>query len=53
MNQASTQKQVDYGCDDCPKLKNKRCTVWQVKVDDPHNSSCESGYYFLHQTIKA
>ncbi len=31
----------DYGCDDCKYLKGKRCTMWEVKVSDPHNSHCE------------
>ncbi len=33
----------DFGCDDCKYLKGHRCTLWQVKVSDPHNSHCESG----------
>ena len=35
-------KNKDYGCDDCRMLKGKYCKLWQVKVDDPHNSHCES-----------
>ncbi len=31
-----------YGCDDCAYLKVKRCKLWEVKVDDPENSHCES-----------
>lgn len=40
---------MDYGCDDCPKCQDNWCKVWEVKVDDPHGSSCESGYYFILQ----
>ena len=31
-----------YGCDDCPMLRGKRCRLWQIKINDPHNSHCES-----------
>ena len=31
----------DYGCDDCKYLKGKRCSLWEIKIDDPHNSHCE------------
>jgi len=34
-----------YGCDDCKYLKGKRCTLWEVKVEDAHNSSCECAQY--------
>lgn len=46
----NNQKQLkDYGCDDCPKLRNNYCTVWEVEVTDPHNSSCESCLYWIRQ----
>ena len=32
---------TSVGCDDCKFLKGKRCTMWEVKVSDPHNSHCE------------
>lgn len=35
-------KTKTYGCDDCQYLKRKRCQLWEVKVDNPHNSHCES-----------
>ncbi len=31
-----------YGCDDCSYLKGKRCTLWELKVDNPGGSYCES-----------
>ena len=34
----------DYGCDDCKFLKGKRCKLWQVRVNYPHESHCESIY---------
>lgn len=34
-----------YGCDDCKYLKGKRCILWQVKVEDAHNSHCECVQY--------
>jgi hypothetical protein len=40
---------MDYGCDNCPKNKNNHCQVWQVKIIDAHNSSCESGAYWINQ----
>jgi len=30
------------GCDGCGYLKVNRCRLWEVKVDDPYNSHCES-----------
>ena len=35
-------KNKTYGCDDCSYLKGKRCQLWQIKIDDPHNSHCVS-----------
>ncbi len=31
-----------YGCDDCSYLKGKRCTLWEVKVENPSDNHCES-----------
>ena len=31
-----------YGCDDCSYLKGKRCRLWEVKVNEPEDSCCES-----------
>jgi hypothetical protein len=39
-----------YGCNDCPKLKKDRCLVWEVKVKDPYNSSCESIMYWINRS---
>lgn len=33
-----------FGCDNCVYLKGQRCQLWEVKVIDAHNSSCESGH---------
>ena len=32
-----------YGCNDCRFLSSdgRRCTMWEVKVPDPHEYSCE------------
>lgn len=35
-------KKISYGCDDCSYLNGKRCKLWEIKVNDPHNSHCES-----------
>jgi hypothetical protein len=48
----ATKNSTDYGCDNCPMLKNNRCKCWEVKIDDPHNSSCESGAYWINQKGK-
>ena len=45
MEQTITREQATYGCDDCKYLKIHSCKLWQVKVDDPHNSHCESFAY--------
>jgi len=45
MNRTTRKAHVpgkSYGCDDCSYLKGNRCKLWEVKVDDPHNSHCES-----------
>ena len=42
------KKDTSYGCDDCRMLKGKRCKLWQVKIEDAHNSHCES-----YQLVKA
>jgi len=31
-----------YGCDDCSYLKEKRCTLWEMKIAKPKDSHCES-----------
>jgi hypothetical protein len=31
-----------YGCDDCRYLKQGRCTLWDVDVNDPENSHCDN-----------
>jgi len=36
------KKGQTYGCDDCQYLKGKHCKLWEVKIDEPHNSHCES-----------
>jgi hypothetical protein len=33
----------DFGCDNCKYLNGKQCKLWQVRVSDAHNQSCESG----------
>ena len=45
----AAEDQGGYGCDDCRMLRRKqnprdkwRCKLWEVDVDDPHNSHCES-----------
>jgi hypothetical protein len=35
---------MSFGCDNCTYLKQTHCKLWQVKVTDAHNSSCESGH---------
>jgi len=35
----------DFGCDNCKYLNGKCCKLWQVKVEDAHNSHCESGQH--------
>ena len=31
-----------FGCDDCIYLKGHRCKLWEAKIDDPHDSHCDS-----------
>ena len=31
-----------YGCDGCTYLKGKRCSLWELTIDDPHDCHCES-----------
>lgn len=33
---------ASHGCDDCCYLRAHRCKLWQVKVSEPYESSCES-----------
>ena len=42
--------ETTYGCDDCPKLKKSHCSVWEIKINDPHNSSCDSIRYWINQS---
>jgi len=30
-------------CEDCRYYANHRCKMWEVKVQDPANSHCDSG----------
>ena len=36
-----------YGCDDCKYHRNHHCKLWQIKVNDPHDSHCVSLQYSL------
>lgn len=31
-----------YGCEDCKYYSKNRCKLWEVKVSEPDNQSCES-----------
>lgn len=43
MDKTETKGQPkDYGCDDCVYCRSHRCGLWEVKVEDPHNSHCVS-----------
>lgn len=33
---------ISAGCDNCKYLTGKRCKLWQVKVQNPNDSHCES-----------
>ncbi len=33
---------ISIGCDNCKFLTGKRCKLWQVKVEVPDDSHCES-----------
>jgi len=36
-----------FGCNNCTYLKGKqgkRCALWEVKVSEPENQSCDSGH---------
>lgn len=39
----NTIKDTSFGCDNCTMLTKHRCKLWEVKVNEPHDSSCESG----------
>ena len=41
MRKAHTPNKT-YGCADCKYLKGKHCKLWEVKVDNPADSHCES-----------
>ena len=41
---------IDFGCDNCKYLKGKHCKLWQIKIENPHDSHCETG--LTSQNIK-
>jgi hypothetical protein len=43
MNQpVKVEEGKTFGCDDCFFYRGYRCRLWEVKVEDPHNSHCVS-----------